>query len=99
MEVIKMLKKEIHLVYRVTLDELLNNFIYLRYLSERNGYPILIRERGRHDTLMLTSKSFKSIEDTIEKLEKQHKKDQEHNRKLRKQNEVLKMRLNHEIDQ
>lgn len=88
-----MLHKQQHLTYNVKVAEFLRNFEYLIKYSEKAGISISVRRRNKIVATLLAPGAVEEISDFVEKMELKHQTDQAENKRLKKENEALRLRL------
>ncbi|MGN1283614.1 MAG: hypothetical protein ACI4UB_07365 [Limosilactobacillus sp.] len=88
-----MLRKQLHETYMVTITEFLNNWEYLIKANDKAQKTITLKKGNEIIAVLLTSNTFQKTDSDVEKLEAMHRTDQLQIKALRKENEILKARL------
>lgn len=88
-----MLRKQLHETYMVTITEFLSNWEYLIKANNKAKKTITLKKGNEIVAVLFTSNTFQKTDGDIEKLEAAHQTDQLQIKSLRKENEILKARL------
>lgn len=88
-----MIKKKLHNTTMVTIEELIKNWEYLIKASDNLKRTVTVKKRNKIVAVLFTPCTFEKTDAEIEKLEASHQDDQFKIKKLRKENEILKARL------
>lgn len=88
-----MLRKHLHETYMTSLVQFLNNWEYLLVTNDKAKKTITIKRGNKIVATIFTPCTFEKTDAEIEKLEANHQDDQFKIKKLRKENEILKARL------
>ncbi|MBW3351370.1 hypothetical protein [Limosilactobacillus reuteri] len=88
-----MLHKNLHETYMVSLIQFLNNWEYLLVTNDKAKKTITLKRGNKIVATVFTPCTFEKTDAEIEKLEASHQDDQFKIKKLRKENEILKARL------
>lgn len=88
-----MLHKKEHLTYNVRVSEFLKNFDYLVKYSQQADVSITVRRANTIIATLLAPSVAKEISDFIEKMETRHQTDMMENKRLKKEVEMLRLRL------
>ncbi|MBB1129108.1 MULTISPECIES: hypothetical protein [Limosilactobacillus] len=88
-----MLRKHFHETYMVSLIQFLKNWEYLLAMNDKAKKTITLKRGNKIVATVFTPYTFEKTDAEIEKLEATHQADQFKIKNLRKENEILKARL------